>query len=185
MLADFVQSWGYPAVFVGTLLEGETTLLLGGFAAHGGYLRLPWVIAVAAAAAFLGDLFYFWLGRRYGGRILARFPRQAPRAARIRALLERHPLPVILALRFLYGLRVVGPIAIGTSSVHWARFIALDLVAALVWAVLGTGLGYLFGAGLRLWLGDLGGIELTLGAALVAVGAVIWGARIWLQRRRL
>ncbi|MGB7541037.1 MAG: DedA family protein, partial [Burkholderiales bacterium] len=107
-LADLIQTWGYGAVFAGALLEGETLLLLGGFAAHRGHLSLPLVIGVAVLGSFIGDQFYFQLGRRGGARLLARFPRLAPGAARVHALLERHHLPIILSLRFLYGLRTVG-----------------------------------------------------------------------------
>lgn len=185
MLAQLLQAWGYPAVFAGTVLEGETILLLGGLAAHAGYLRLEWVIAVAVAAGFAGDLLLFWVGRRYGARVLARYPRQAPRAARVHALLERHAMSALLALRFLYGLRIVGPIAVGTTSVSWARFVAVDLAGALLWATLWAGAGYLFGAGMHWLLGDLRELELALAAALVVVGAALWWLRLRLQRRRL
>jgi membrane protein DedA with SNARE-associated domain len=48
-LASLIQNWGYPAVFAGSLIEGETILALAALAAHRGYLALPWVIAAAAA----------------------------------------------------------------------------------------------------------------------------------------
>ena len=53
--AALVHTYGYAAVFIGSFLEGETTLALGGFAAQRGHLALPWVIAVAEAGGFLGD----------------------------------------------------------------------------------------------------------------------------------
>ena len=73
-LAGLLATYGYLAVAVGTFLEGETILLMAGFAAHCGYLDLSKVILVAFVAGFLGDQFYFFLGQRYGDRILARFP---------------------------------------------------------------------------------------------------------------
>ncbi|MDD2409055.1 MAG: hypothetical protein PHF02_09530, partial [Tepidiphilus sp.] len=60
-----VSQYGYLAVFVGCFLEGETILLLASYAARRGYLD-PWLVwAVAAFAGTLGDLFFFWLGRRH------------------------------------------------------------------------------------------------------------------------
>lgn len=69
--AALIQQYGYVVVFVGSVLEGETLLALAGVAAHRGYLSLQWVMAVAAAGAFLGDQLCFLIGRRLGGRALA------------------------------------------------------------------------------------------------------------------
>jgi membrane protein DedA with SNARE-associated domain len=182
-LAQLVQEWGYPVVFVGTLLEGETVLLLAGFAAHSGYLELDWVIATAAAGGLLGEQIWFLVGRRHGEQLLARFPRLRPKAERMRALLARYNLPVILSLRFLYGLRTVGPIAIGMSPVPWTRFAALDFVAALVWATAVACVGYVFGSGLEMWLGGLKRIEHLLALLLVAGGLVLWWMRMRTSRK--
>ncbi len=177
-LAQLVQTWGYPVVFLGTLLEGETVLLLAGLAAHAGYLELPWVIATAWAGAVSGEQVWFLVGRRYGARLLRRFPRLRPRARRMRALLKRYHQPVILSLRFLYGLRTVGPIALGMSRVRWARFTALDFAAAVVWAVAVASAGYAFGHVLDLWLGDLRRFELVLALVVIVAGFALWWFRI-------
>jgi membrane protein DedA with SNARE-associated domain len=179
-LAQLVQTWGYPAVFLGTVLEGETVLLLAGLAAQAGYLELQWVIATAWAGAVTGEQIWFFVGRRYGTPLLRRFPRLRPRARRVRALLKRYHQPVILSLRFLYGLRTIGPIALGMSRVPWARFTALDFAAAAVWAVVVASAGYAFGKVLTLWLGDLKKFEHWIALALIAAGAALW----WLTSRR-
>ena len=177
-LAQLVQTWGYPVVFLGTLLEGETVLLLAGLAAQAGYLELQWVMATAWAGAVTGEQIWFFVGRRHGERLLERFPRLRPGAERVRALLARHHLPVILSLRFLYGLRTVGPIVLGSSPVPWARFTALDFAAAVVWAVAVASAGYAFGQVLTLWLGDLKRFEHVLALVLIAAGAALWWFRI-------
>lgn len=180
-LAELVRDYGYYAVFVGTFLEGETILVMAGFAAHGGYLELPWVVGVAAAGGTLGDQLYFYLGRRYGPQILARFPRLQPRAAKVAALLQRHHLPLILSIRFLYGLRTVGPLVFGMSRLGRLRFFALNLVGALLWAVLVGGAGYLFGSALALVFADLRRYEEALLALMAGAGAIAWLVR---RRRR-
>ena len=50
LLEELITTYGYAAVGIGSFLEGETVLVLGGLAAHRGYLELPWVIVYA----FLG-----------------------------------------------------------------------------------------------------------------------------------
>jgi membrane protein DedA with SNARE-associated domain len=181
-LAALIQTYGYPAVFAGTLLEGETVLALAGLAAHRGYLALPSVIAIAALGGFLGDQIYFLIGRRSGARVLARFPRLAPGIARIQRLLERHGAPIVVLVRFLYGLRAVGPIAIGMTGMHWAQFAALNALGAAVWATLFASLGYLVGEALTRVLGDLQRIEVALFAAVAIAGLA--AALIVRARRR-
>jgi membrane protein DedA with SNARE-associated domain len=179
-LASLIQNWGYPAVFAGTLIEGETILALAAVAAHQGYLSLPWVIAAAAAGGFLGDQIYFLVGRFGGDRVLARWPRLRPGAERVRQLLERYDTPLILGVRFLYGLRTVGPIAIGMSRVPWLRFATFNLVGAIAWAGLVAGLGYALGEALTRLLGDLKHIEEWVFGGVLVVGVATIA---WLRRR--
>lgn len=176
-IAGWVQSYGYAAVAVGTFLEGESVLLLAGAASHRGHLALPGVIAIATLASFAGDQLYFLLGRRYGQTLLARFPGMAPRARRMNELLARHHLPVILSIRFLYGLRIAGPIAIGMSDVSWLRFFVLNLAGALVWAALIASLGYGTGHALVYVLKNADADELWA-VGLLAV-ALVWWLLAW------
>jgi membrane protein DedA with SNARE-associated domain len=173
-LAAAIQQYGYPVVFIGSLVEGETILALAGLAAHRGYLSLPCVIVIAAAGGFLGDQVYFALGRRYGVRMQARFPRLRRGIARADALLERYDARLVVGMRFLYGLRTAGPFAIGMSRMHWLRFATLNLLGAMLWAPLVAGAGYVLGDALERLLGDLKHIEHWLFAALLVLGIGVW-----------
>src|SRR4051794_7381171 len=110
-LAALIQQYGYAAVFVGSVLEGETLVVLAGLAARRGYLTLQWVIVIAAAGAFLGDQLCFFAGRRMGPRVLARWPRLEPSVTRADNLLARHGAFLVIGLRFTYGLRLGGVLA--------------------------------------------------------------------------
>ncbi len=178
-IAAWVQSYGYVAVAVGTFLEGESVLLIAGAAASRGHLAMPAVIAIAALASFLGDQMYFWVGRRYGAALLARYPSLQPRAARVNGLLERHHLPLILSIRFLYGLRIAGPIAIGMSHVSWPRFLLLNGLGALLWATLIASAGYGAGHALIHLLKAVDADELW-GLSVLLVLGLVW----WLVERR-
>lgn len=183
-LAALIQDYGYAAVFAGTFIEGETVLIMAGFAAHRGYLILPWIMATATIGSFLGDQLFFFLGRRYGPQLLQRFPVLAARAPRMRRLLDRYHLPIILGVRFLYGLRTVGPMVIGMSAVPWPRFFLLNLLGAVVWAVAITTAGYLFGEALSLALRNVRHYEEALLAAIAALGIAFWLLYRWRQRQR-
>jgi len=166
---------GYAAVFIGTFLEGETVLALAGVAAAHGHLSLPTVIAVAMAGAFLGDQCCFYIGRRYGPRILTRYPALAARAPRVQELVRRWDAPAVILVRFLYGLRIAGPIVIASCGISPWRLAFFNFVGVLIWAPLVAGIGYFAGQALEAWLGRLQGaqIALVIGAALVATIAWI------------
>lgn len=145
-LAALISQYGLAAVLAGSLLEGETVLMLAGYAAHRGYLDFTAVVAVAMVGAVIGDQIWFALGRRQGARLTARRPWLDDKVRRALVLIERHPAKIILAMRFAWGLRTALPIAVGMSTITWQRFLLLNLISALVWAPLVAGVGYLFGA---------------------------------------
>jgi membrane protein DedA with SNARE-associated domain len=180
-----IERYGYLATFAGTLIEGESLLILSGLAAHRGYLSFPFVVLVGAIGGALGDMAFFLLGRHYGGDLLARFPRFAPAADRVHGMIERHPAATILAVRFMYGLRTAGPAIIGSTKLPFLRFAVVNVIGAMVWSTCWAGAGYMLGKAAEHILGDLARVERELfGAALVAivVGIVAW--HVWAGRQR-
>jgi membrane protein DedA with SNARE-associated domain len=176
-----ISTYGYVAVGIGTFLEGETILVLAGLAAHRGYLDLKWVMVCAFFGTLLCDQLFFYLGRSQGRAALAKRPRWQARSERVFTLLERHPAWTIVGFRFLYGLRTVTPLLIGASRVPVLRFTLLNIVGAVLWAVVFGGVGYLFGEVFQAVIGDVRRYELWAFGLLALVGAAIWIAH-W-QRR--
>jgi len=174
-LAPLIEEHGYWVTFVGALLEGETILALAGLAAQRGYLHLPALAMLGAIGGFVGDQIYFVVGRRAGARLLERFPRFRPRAARVAAMIERHPELAVIGVRFLYGLRTIGPAAIGMSGVAWWHFALLNAIGASIWSVCWVSAGYLLGETVEMMLGNLRHVEHVLFAvaAIVALAATI------------
>jgi membrane protein DedA with SNARE-associated domain len=182
-LAHLVTEYGYTAVFIGSVLEGETILLLAGMAAHRDYMSYPVIVLLAFIGGTLGDQTLFHIGRRHGAAVLRRYPSLAARAEPVARQIRRHQNWLIVGVRFMYGLRLVGPFAIGMSEVSSLRFALLNVLGAAIWAPLVPGVGYLFGHTLSWLITDLGRYE-ALGLLLVvAVVAVVALAR-WLKTRR-
>ena len=71
MLESLLSTYGYPILLIGTFLEGETVLILGGFFAHLGYLSLNWVIVCGLCGTLFGDQLFFLIGRHHGKTVLA------------------------------------------------------------------------------------------------------------------
>jgi len=184
MLESLIAQYGYVAIVIGTFLEGETILVLGGFAAHRGLLRLPGVMLAAFVGSLAGDQLFFFIGRRHGPAWLARHPKWQPRVERARGLLNRHATGLILVFRFLYGLRNITPFALGLSDVPAPRFIVLNAVGAAIWAVVIALFGWSVGEAANQLIGHVERYERALGAAIIAVGALAWMWHRLAARRR-
>ena len=110
-----------------------------------------------------------------------------PTFARALAALERHPVGFIFAFRFIYGFRTVSPIAIGTTRVSARLFLLVNAVAAVIWGVTFSAVGYLFGDAFERLVGKLHphGRDLWwVVAGLVAAGVVIGAGLHWWRGRR-
>ena len=172
--ASMLQQYGTLAVFIGALLEGESVLVLAGFAAHQGYFQLPLVIFCAAAGGFLGDEIYFAVGRLFGQRLIRRYTWLASKMDKANDLISRYPSALVIGIRFLYGLRIAGPIAIGMSSISWFRFAALNLVAAFLWATIIGGAGYVFGDVIKTMFGNVHEASIIGLLLSIAVVGLLW-----------
>jgi membrane protein DedA with SNARE-associated domain len=183
-LAALIARFGYLAIVVGTFFEGETVLILGGFAAHRGYLAPAGVVAAAFTGTFAADQALFYLGRWRGLPFLERRPGWRHGAARAGRLIRRHETAVILGFRFLYGIRTVTPFVLGASGVAPLRFALLSAVSALAWAASVGALGYALGSAAQQLLGNVRRYEGWVFAAIVLVGVLAWSAHTGLRRRR-
>jgi membrane protein DedA with SNARE-associated domain len=174
-LPALIQAYGYPLTFIGALLEGETIVTLAGLAARRGHLYWPTLWVLAAAGGTVGDTIYFALGRRYGSELLARWPSFTPAVERVHRLVQRNPALAVIVVRFLYGMRVAGPVVIGSSGLSWPRYLTLNIAGAVVWAACWLAVGYAFGAAAERVVGNLAKVEreLFLTVLIVAVGIAV------------
>jgi membrane protein DedA with SNARE-associated domain len=190
-LETLISNYGPLAVFLGAGFEGETAVFLGGIFAHRQLFPF-WQAALAAVlGSFLVDQAWFFFGRHAHRLALVQRLLKTPAAARVHGLLDAHPTAFILGFRFIYGMRTISPIAIGLTSVSAVRFVVLNFIAAVVWGIAITTIGYLFGNAvealfgrLRLHLHLL--IALCVILAAVAVTAFLTRktlARVWTGTR--
>lgn len=86
---SLISHYGYLALLIGCMAEGETFVLLGGVAAHKGLLNFAGVVAAAMAGGIIGDQLLYWLGKRYGTRLLARFSNHQDKVEKASQLIHR------------------------------------------------------------------------------------------------
>lgn len=173
-MESFIEHFGYLAVLVGTFLEGETVLILGGFAAHRGYLDLFWVIATAFAGTVCGDQLFYYLGHRHSHALLTRRPAWQQKIEKARYLIASHQILIILSFRFFYGLRAVIPFTLGLSVVSPRIFVPLNILGAAFWAASVGAAGYFFGHALEVFFVHLKQIEIWVMIGIALLGATIW-----------
>jgi membrane protein DedA with SNARE-associated domain len=178
MLEQFLQDYGYFALFLGTFLEGETILVLAGFLASRGILEIEWVLVTAFFGSYAGDQLWYQIGRHKGRQLLARRPKWQAACDRALRLVSRHPDLWVLSFRFFYGLRSIMPVAIGLSGYSPVRYLILNGIGAMVWAVVLGLAAFYFGAAMESLLGDIKRYELW-----VLAGLVLIGVGFWLRRR--
>ena len=178
-----LHKFGYLAVFVGTFLEGETILVMAGFFAERGYMDIFIVALVAALGAYLGHLFWFWLGRRYGIRLLDRFPRMKQHFGKGIRLFERYGATAIIITQWLYGLRITAAVIIGISRISLLKFLIFEAVSVVAWAAVISAAGYFFGRAVESVLGRAAHIEKYGLLILVAAGVGVWLYHRWRERR--
>ncbi len=182
-LETLISQYGVLAVFLGAAFEGETAVFLGGVFAHRHFMTW-WEAATAAAlGSFAADQAWFLAGRYANRLALVQRFLKTDTAQKVNQLLETHPTVFILAFRFIYGMRTVSPIAIGLSSVPVTRFVILNFIAAIVWAVLITTIGYLFGNAVEMLFGRLR-LHVHLVIAIVVI-AVVVAVSAFVSRRYL
>ena len=175
MLESFLTKYGYIAILLGTAFEGETIMIMGGFSAHRGYLELlPWVVLAGFVGNFIQNLIYFILGRRYGNRMMEKHPDWKPRLQQVHSWLARYRSALIVGMRFVPGFRMLGGVAIGMSDVSSFRFAVLNLIGAVLWAVVIGVLGYLCGHVLELIMGDIKHLEMPILIGIAVIGSLLF-----------
>lgn len=183
------SGWAYAIVFLLALLDAvlpvvpsETAVITAGVVAAGGDLFLPLVIVLAAAGAFLGDNTAYWIGRRFGTWVVEKFFSGEKAKKRLdwaeRQIEERGGVLIVVG-RFIPGGRTAITLSCGLLRYSWPRFVALDAVAASVWAVYAALLGYFGGRAFEheAWKG----LVLALAIGFAMAGAIEAGR--WVLKR--
>lgn len=184
-LWQFVTQYGYWAVVLGGLVEGETLLMLAGFAARLGYLDLPAVMALGAFMGAASDILLFSLGRWRGVQVLGRWPQVLAYRERFNRLVARWGILVVILMRFMYGMRWAGPVLLGMSNMPWRRFVLFNLIGAALWGYLAAGAGWMFGYAAQALLEDAHEVQGWLLGGLLLLVLTAAGWRGWRMRRRL
>ena len=135
----------YLLLFAYCALKSGSLPLFAGYAAQTGALDVATVAAATFAGGYLGDEARFALARRHGHRLSTGRPRIARMIARGTELLDRHGLIYLFLYRYPKGMRTIGALPVGLTTMPWRNFSALNAASAALWTGLLVGAGYVFG----------------------------------------
>jgi len=155
-VSHLIEVAGYPLLFLvvmseagGVPVPGETALITAAVLASQGKLQIEIVIAVAAAAAIVGDNLGYLIGRRGGRWLLERpgaFHRQRLEVLRVgEPFFRLHGPKAVFFGRFVLGLRVWASWLAGATRMQWRSFVLWNALGGIAWATAIGLIGYFLG----------------------------------------
>ena len=198
-LTELLARHGLLLVFVNVLLTqagiplpAVPILVVAGALAAQGEFTYTALLLTAISAALLGDIPWYYAGRRYGHRVLRTLCRIAIEpdscVKQTESIFERWGAPALLVAKYIPGFATVAPPLAGAMQLGFRSFLLFSAAGALLWAAAPVLLGALFHAEVE-WalerLTDLGSGALLLIGGAVAVYAAIKAAERYLFLRML
>jgi membrane protein DedA with SNARE-associated domain/rhodanese-related sulfurtransferase len=192
-LIALIRQYGLALVFVNVMVEQAgvpvpaypTLIIAGAYLTQGAYSIVA-LLAVGTAAAVAADTFWYMTGRNFGTRVLRTLCRisLSPDSCvrQTETIFERFGPASMLFAKFVPGFASVSTALAGAMRLPYWKFVAFDLVGALLWVGVAVALGRLF----RDAIGDVLDTLTSLGKwglLLVIVALVAWVMGKWWKRR--
>ncbi len=188
---QLLRTYGYGLLFLvvgleslGVPVPGETALIAAAALAARGHMKIALVVAVAAAAAILGDAGGYWIGRRGGIAFVRRYGRifrmNDAKLEHVKRFFERHGAKTVFFGRFIALLRTWAALFAGMGCMPYGRFTIYNASGGIVWAGTFGAIGYLFGRNLERLQSIVGDASWALAVAVVVIAIGLW---IWHRRR--
>ncbi len=136
LLVELMKEYGYIILFLWSVLEGESGLIMAGLLTTTGDMNLYLAIFIAGLGGFAGDQIYFYIGRYNKKYVHRKFKGQRRKFALSHLLLKKYGWPIIFAQRYMYGMRTIIPIAIGLTRYDARMFAIINLFSAWTWAAI-------------------------------------------------
>jgi membrane protein DedA with SNARE-associated domain len=136
ILLELMKEYSYIILYLWSILEGETGLLMAGIFSHTGDMNIYLSIFIAGLGGFTGDTIYFSIGRYNKRYVHKKFKGQRRKFALAHLLLKKYGWPIIFIQRYLYGLRTIIPISIGLTGYDAKLFAIINLFSAWAWAAI-------------------------------------------------
>lgn len=180
-----LQEYKYWIVIGGALIEGEMILILAGVSAYYQILDVHLVVLIAFMGALFHDTVLFGVGRHYGHEALEKHPRLLKKLHKVKNYIERYSTYFVLGFRFIYGIRTVTPLIIGTTDIPYKKYCLLVGISTFLWAALVVYFGYTSAGAFEQIMKDFGRYKtyIAMGAG-VLLSAILFLLNLKKLRRK-
>jgi membrane-associated protein len=161
-LQDFIRAHGpliygllFLIVFCETglvitpFLPGDSLLFaIGALAADPTSNLNIWIAAIILlVAAILGDTVNYWIGRKFGGWMMRKFPKivKPSHIEKTNEFFVRYGGKTIIIARFVPIVRTFAPFVAGSGEMDYKRFMFFNVTGAILWVALILPAGWFFG----------------------------------------
>ena len=177
-----VFAFAETGAFIGLVVPGETTMLLGGAVAGQGAIDIYLLIAIAWFSAWLGDTFSFFLGRRLGREFVLKYGSRVgisrERFEKVEDYFDRHGGKTIFIGRWISLVRAFAPFIAGSSGMQYRAFVPYSVLGTGLWASLHILVGYFFSRSI-----ETAGHYAARGAFVLATLIALFAGAVYLFRR--
>jgi membrane protein DedA with SNARE-associated domain/rhodanese-related sulfurtransferase len=163
------------------------TLILAGTLAAKGDLPFFELFSVAVGACLIADCAWYWVGEKYGIRVLKTLCKISLEpdscVSQTQSQFDRWGINSLIVAKFVPGWSTIAPPLAGALRIGWLRFIALSVLAAMLWVGVGLLGGMIFKTQVEQIVIQLDrfGSAAVAGALLLLA---IYIAYKWWERRR-
>jgi membrane protein DedA with SNARE-associated domain len=173
-MEEYIARYGYIAIVIGTFLEGETTVLLGGIFSKLQYMELDHVMAWAFLGTLAGDCTFFFLGKAFGRNIIDRYEFLRSKIPLANGIMKRYGNFIIFLVRFFVGVRGIILLLLGCTDIRKRTFFFYSTMSAALWSIVVSSIGYLFANVVYIFVHDIRKYEkFIIPAILIVVAAFI------------
>lgn len=179
-MTEYLSQYGVVLLFIVVLFEstglplpGESLVMASGMLAGQGSLSLVAVLLAAWGGSIVGDNIGYFVGRRYGRKIVVRwgskFGLGEERFKMVEERFQHYGIAVVLIARFVIILRQLNGFVAGTMKMNWPVFVLYNSISAALWAGAYGGGAYFFGAAFSKFFDSHATWPIFVAAGLVCV----------------
>jgi len=139
------EHFSYTILFIWSIFEGEIGLTIAGMLSEKGKFSFQYILLIAVLGALIGDISLFLIGYFFKKKTENILKNYKTKVKRIEHWFKTYGSWIIIFERFIYGTHIPALLVLGTSDYNFIKFLLLDIIGVILWAVTFTSIGYYFG----------------------------------------
>jgi membrane-associated protein len=188
-IIGLLTQYRYAIIIPIAIIEGPIISLVAGFVVRFGPLDFIPTYFALIAGDLIGDVLWYWIGRRWGEAFVIRFGKYVSVTKETidatKKMFERHHSKILIVSKFTtgFGLAPAVLFTAGMSKVSFGKYMTINISGQFVWTALLVGLGYFFGNFYAQINNNFQRVEVI--AIFVVLFVCLWGFARYLRTRAL